>query len=811
MTETIDNKFENSGNLGSSELRELQKLSNDTDKLKNIDHETLKKLKLNLLAEKNSYKQRSKNETSKQWIDWMISKVVNKINSIVDKDAAVSKDTAQASKVAPKVKVSVTKKEVQSQKDTTLEKKEITKTAVSSKEAPDSKALKETQKEKTETAEDAEKTFDKNLEKLLNPNKTLIFKVGDDAMIMDFNNKAQKDKAEKFLSSLETSFQDDKLAAYALIKFLKDNKDNIKSVSDIYKEAWKWLDGNQLVHAEDSSEKELALLDAAKDKDVTVIEADKWNGFVNAVWNTLTLGLYHVDTASVWKETLDDGDYGKKMTSKDLLNWYTKVETDSHWNKTKEVVQEPLWHFEKGTVMLKIAKNMEDILDNDNLLKEDIDKWIKDWNTDMILVKSYLNDHDIKIKSLSAIDLKNKFKEDNTIKNWLESDAAKTVLKDIIPDKWSDAVEITKDGFMHIDEDKLSKTEYVNVKLDGAWEKWKNEEVLMKVNQLKFTDLWVKWVDLSNVPPMVLEDGTMCSFGKEWVYVIGKWLENWVDDIKDYIKEHKTVAAALAWWIIWALLVKWIKMPNINLSFLKDLWKPFEKLWQSIEKWLKSLKVDLPDLNNIFGWYLFTALPMNYKIDWLETKIAELKAKYEWSKSMDAEVDAITWKKINIDMKDTLKYDEAANKLAHYSLVKSSIFNPWEATSLAFEKAERDRDNYKITAISWEIVIGGHTFTLSDWDSLTITVDKKGNVQNMEWNLTEEVTWSDNKIKIANATNVEYTIWHTFWEDEKKETSFDAMRIKYKLKEDKEKDKKVDTKNKEDSDKKLYNAVNDIT
>lgn len=792
MTETIDKKFEDSSKLTWNEIKALQELSENPDKLDKIDKKTLADLKTKLEAEKKWYDDRSKNEKAKEWIDWMIDKIIWKIDTILN---AVQTTTQEKTKTEPTEQAKV---ETQGQNL-----------------APKVKPAPETQgqnlaPEQTETAEHAEGKFDTKLEKLLDPKTTLIFKVGNDAMVMSFDNEAKKKNAETFLSNLETSFQNDKEAAYALIKFLKDNKDNIKTVSDIYKEAWKWLHGNQLVHAENSWQKELALLDAAKKNDVKVIEADKWNSFLNAVWNTLTLSLYHVDTASVWQETLDNGDYGKKMTSKDLLNWYTKEVKDWKNGKKTEVVQEPLWHFEKSEVIWKIADKMEDIFADDNLAHhyddynnatatdknskkyDDIDKTVAKL---LLPYQKYLQDESNKHIHTADSDIK-KF-QDKTIKKWLNSDEAKKILKDIIPEKDSDTIEVTKDGFMHIDEGKLKETKYVNVKLDKAWDKWEDKEVLMKVNQLKFTDLGLPTgVDFSNIPPMVLKDGTMCSFGKEWVYVMGEKIGDWADAVKDYIKDHQTVAAALAWWIIWALLVKWIKIPDIDVSFLKDLWKPFEKLWQAIKKWVENLKINLPDLNNIFGWYLLTALPMNYKIDLLETKIAKLKGNYEWSKAMDAEIDAITGKELGVSMKDSLKYDEASNKLAHYALVKDGIFNPWETTWLVFEKAQKDGDNYVIKAISWHIVVGDHTFTLSDWDSFNLIVDKEGEVQSIKWNLTEEVTWKDNKITIDGFKNVEYTIWHTFWKDEKKTTSFDELRVKddKKTQETKQETKKVDDK-----------------
>ena len=83
-SKSLEKAFEQNGKLTSKEFKALQDLSKNPDKLlKNIKPKELKDLRSSLQAEKSSYKANSKNETSKDWVWWMIDKVINKIDNII--------------------------------------------------------------------------------------------------------------------------------------------------------------------------------------------------------------------------------------------------------------------------------------------------------------------------------------------------------------------------------------------------------------------------------------------------------------------------------------------------------------------------------------------------------------------------------------------------------------------------------------------------------------------------------------------------------------------------------------------------------
>jgi len=101
MPETL--KFENDWSLSSSELKELQKFKEN--QLEWLNENDLKNLKQSLLAEKDGYDGRSKNEKSKERIDGMIDTVINAIDKKLSTQVSVVKEQAPVVKEqAPVVK-----------------------------------------------------------------------------------------------------------------------------------------------------------------------------------------------------------------------------------------------------------------------------------------------------------------------------------------------------------------------------------------------------------------------------------------------------------------------------------------------------------------------------------------------------------------------------------------------------------------------------------------------------------------------------------------------------------------------------------
>ena len=739
MTEKM--KFENAWSLSSNELKELQKFKESN--LEGLDENNLKQLKDTLQKEKEWYDSRSKNEKSKQWIDGMIDKVIIAI------DKRLPKETQ-----APVVEKPVVEEE------TTPVVKEISKP------------------KETLSATDTEEKFNENLEKELNPETTTIFTVGNQVMVMKFDNATEKKQADKIFLSLEKGFSDDKMAAYAMSKFLTKYKDNIKSIDEVYKEAWKGLNWTQIVYIENKDDRSKALLDAAESKDVKVIDVDKWSAIWNTLIKTFTLD-FGWDTANVTKETLDDRDYGKKLTSTDLLNgYYKKVENDEEENENdeeNELVQEPLWHFERSEIVANIADKIENILDDDKI--DD-----KEWNTaEWQIAMKYLKSAWFTEKQIRswAVEIKSEFKQDDAIKTWLDKEwenGGKKVIDNMITEK--PAIEITKDGFMHMNPDQaIWDKKFIKVKLDGVknGDKVEDKEIIMKAAKLDYNSLWFNQDiadQLASMPPIVLKDGTMFSFGKEWMYVLGKEIWDGADAVKDYIKNHQIVAAAIAGWLIWALLVKWIKLPEINLKWLgKWLEKLWHEIWHAVENWAKSIKdlfkhIDLSSLNSLFGGYLLTAIPMNYQIEWLERQLAEISATYEWSDSINAEIDAIMNPDKKWNTKDNFN-EQAQNEYSHFMLVKNGFAKPGELTALVM-KAEVNENGESTINVEWskdhKILVWDKELYIPEWKSLEIKLDKDGKVQTIDGQINISVAWTDDYIKfnwIANAW--QYYEWKLIW------------------------------------------------
>ena len=762
MTEKLE--FGNTWRLSNKDLKELQKFKES--QLEWLDEESLKQLKKSLQKERKWYNSRSKNKQSKEWIDGMIDKVIKAIDKEIDKEK-----TPVVEKPAPVVKkpASVVKK-------------------------PASVVGKISKPKETLSATGAEKKFDAKLEKELDPKTTTIFTVGNQVLIMKFDNATEKKQANKIFLSLEKWYSNDKDAAYAMIKFLDKYKNNVKSINDIYKEAWKGLNWTQIVYAKNKDDRSKALLDAAEKNKVEVIDIDKWSMWWDVLIKTFTLWLGW-DTSNVSKEILGNNSYGHKMTTTDLMDGYWKpvknsegdVKTNVFGNPEKNWLQKPLWHFERSEVISEIAHKIESILSDNKITNQELKT--PEWKIAMDYLKSlWLTEKQIKPW---AIEIKPKFKQYGAIEKWLNSKESKVALDSLITK--NPAIEITKDGFMHMNPDQaIWNKKFVKVQLDWVGGKEQNETILMKANKLDYKDIGLEWQNLSSIPPIVLEDGTMFAFGKEWMYVLGKNIWNGADAVKDYIARHQTVAAAIAGWIIGALLVKWIKIPNINLEWLwkwlEQLWTNIWKVWNDVWKNVGDLfkHINLSWLNSLFGGYLLTAIPMNYQIEALKTKLAEIEGTYQWSDSIKAEMDAMM--NPNAKLYEKMLGDpffnqtpELQNRYAHFILVKNGFVKPWEGTALNFSASISKDGNLTITA-PWnedhKILVWGKELYIPDWKSLEIKLNKGGKVESLKWQINISVTWTDNYIKFNGTwTEWDYYEWEFIGKDKliKKNISVDSI------------------------------------
>lgn len=820
MTEKL--KFENPNELSSNELKELQNFK-ESD-LDNLNKKQLKELRKALMAEKQWYLKRSKDKKSKDRVSSLIDKVINAI----DKKLGDTSDT--------KEEFLIKESDWKMLDNLKGNKHKVKEHKINVKH---NKSLES--KDNLEVSE-AEKTFNSRLEKLLNPKNTLIFKIDNRAVVMEFNNPDQKKEAENLFLSLEKNFDNDKMAAYAVLSFLSKYKDNLKSVQDIYKEAGEWLYWNQVVIS-DSNSIDLALLDAAKKNNIKVVDVDTWNKFLNAVFKTLTLNLVNIDTADVSKDILENGDYGRKATSTDLWKWWYKIVTKTHDGKdisyshdkntinfNSEVIplQEPLKHFTEKEIISNLAQKMEDILHDDNKLQKIFSKEQKHEKLPLEekLVIYYLKSYGIDVKQIAAIDLKEDFIQNNAIKKWLESNK----IVDKITSKQV-AVEITQDGFFKVNPDAFNdkNAKFVKVKLDWVevGDKKENKEVLMKVAETSYKDLmWEQpqelYDKLSTLPPVVLKDGSIIGFTKEGIYVLGKDIWDGADAVKDFLRRHEQAASIVGWAILGTITtLLLLDKIHININFegisklFRDLWHWLEHIGKLIVKWPRHLvdAIRSTHITKLESWllgYFIASLPLNYQIEIWKEKYAQLYGDVKGAPSIDAELADATWEKVKLPSDEEIKeYVEAKNKFAHYVLTKLWLFKPGQETDIDYDVEVEWDGKYSILIHGkWEeagsiVRLWDKTLYVDEWNTLEFDVKKNNNgnfvLQWINWEIKVDTFWKDDYIKFSQDKATYYEA-HTIGSDEKKKTvdiewkSFEEI---YKELTEEKKDKKNNKNEKE--------------
>ena len=783
--------FDGNKKISLREYNTLKKLANGKENLSSFRREDLINLKNVLKKQLKEYEARQNvSESSKKRITKLTYMAINYVDKVLDtKQKSTSTKSVETKKAEPKKVVKkTTHMKVQTQIPENSKKKENTETKNSF------------------SVKKAENKFNERLKEYLDPKKTIVFDLDGNVVTLKFDNTQKKNQAEEMFKKLEETFGDDKLAAYSVVAFLKKYKNNIQTVEEIYEKAGKWLYGNQVVISKDKK-RDLALLDAAKNKNVKIIEVDTWNKFFNALLNTITFNLVDIDTANVSQKNLDNENYGKKATSKDLFYGYYKIERKS-WDENRieytndkdsadtndNVIslQEPLKHFTKEKLISEFADKIEDYLRNPN---KKVDSVVKK------LAEEYLKANGINHKSLEAVDLKSVFRQDKAIKKWLKESQIidKMATKD-------DVIEITKDGFFHINHPKeLFSKDFVKVKLDNV--DGKNKEVLMKVSKATYKDLFGKDTDviakkLANMPPIVLKDGSILAYTKEGIVVLGDKVGNGADAIRDFLERHETAAAAVAGGIIGALLVKGV---NIDLSGLGDALKKLGKPFENLGKWLKEnwknvldafKNMDVTKLEAFGLGYLTTAVPLNYKIEALEEKYAKLYGDDRGAQAVKAEIDAIVDNPLMVNDKNLI-YNEAQSLFGHYVLVKTGLFKPGEATGVD-TKVKKSTDKYKITLDNItedsKIILAGKELYLKDGNKLEIEVKKHKNntfeVQNIYGKLMVDVVGKDDFIKFTGDKATYYET-HLFGKaDEKKTVSIKNKSMDKIVKELTKKDKK---------------------
>jgi len=748
MTEKL--KFENSNKLSSDELKELQNFK-ESD-LDNLDKKQLEGFKKALIAEKQWYLERSKNKASKKRVSSLIDRVI----SAIDKKLSLSKEST-TKEGETKTKKQNIQPNVEKNIDNNDEKESITK---------------------------IEQEFNKRLESLLNPETTLIFTIGEKALIMEFDNPKQKREAEKLFLSLEKNFDDDKMAAYAVISFLHKYKNNIKSPKEIYMEAAKGLDGNQIVISKDYSD-DFALLDVALNKNISTINVDTGNKFLNALFRTFFLPI---DTASVEKGKLTNYLYGTKATS----TWL--------WDRTKEskddvyaFLDKPLKRFSKEKVMEELAQEVEDILTDDKKLQQLFNK--KELSVAEEIALEYLKAHGITKEQLPAIDLKESFKTDDSIKQWMEKTK---ILDKFTSDKV--AIEISPDGFLKVNPEAFNdNVKFVRIKLDKVQvgDKVEDKEALMEVNKISYDKLFGKQpnelVDkLSSLPPIILKDWTIIDFAKDGLYVIWEKVWNGVDALEDYLREHKLAAVAVSASILGSLitLIATDKLHvNINFEWIGKFFSKighwFEHIGELIKDWIKDTSDLITKFNptklEAFGLgYLVTALPLNYQIELWKEKYAKLYGDVKGAPSIDAELADATWGKVKLPSDEEIKeYVEAKNKFAHAVLTKLGVFEPGQATDVDYDVKVEGNGKYSILIHGrWEeagsiIKLWNKTLYVDEWDTLEFDVKKHDDgtftLQWINWEIKVDTFGKDDYIKF-NGDKATYFEASTFGSDEKKKT-----------------------------------------
>jgi len=783
-------KFNWDGNLSHKEYDKLKDLAKGVDKkeLKKMKLEELKTLKTKLEAEVNKYKKRSNvSEGSKRYVEWLAIKAEKNIElEIANKNK----------KEATKKVVITTKKKIQK---LNTEITEIPKTTNTTKNHENS----ETQ---PLSAQQAETKVNENIEKQLNQKKDLFISCWDQTMVLQFNNEQEKKEANNLLMKMEKLAGNDKYAVYAVLTFLKKYKENIKTPTDIYTEAAKGLNGNQMVLEEwDSASK--ALLDAAINKKFNIIELDKGSAFANALLNTLTLNLADVDTASIDKETIDNWHEWRKLTSKDLYYGWHKIVTQDNINEGAGTVdpidaadaesvkeQEPLKHFTKEKLAQKLADKMESILEDLNDWKIKVEDLKNKKDSVYDLISKYLSSKSINLQSIWAINLNPSFIQDSAIKEWLLSKEknGKSQIDKLTSDKiW---IEITKDGFLHFDPKQLEGKSMVKVKLDWVDNENKDKEILMPVSHTTYESLGIPVSQYQNLSeslwkmwPIVLKDWTIVSFTKEWIYVVWDKIAGGADTVKDFIQRHEVLTASIVTSIVTYVLTMSslgkIKLPNINLSWLvkslKNLGVKFkegvENVWKNIKSFINGLKNS--DINSFLGWvgvwYGLTSIALNMKIEELETKYAQLLADDKISYSLKDDVDYVIGTDLELPSDSSLEYADAQNDFAHKVLLNTKLLAPGEATAINFRTRKEENNKYVLDALPSDdakIIIDGQELYIPKDSNLQITLEKGNNefvIKNITWIVKVDVTGKDNYIKFTwdEAT---YYIAHTFGSDEKK-------------------------------------------
>lgn len=612
--------------------------------------------------------------------------------------------------------------------------------------------------------EKAEKEYNERLDKALDPKTHIFLDLGDGEILVIWWKR--KDKLRETILNLSKTLNSDQKAVYTILELLSRNKDEVKTISKIYDEAnwtiktWDVIQWSQVIIKKWES-KDFALFNSRFSEDVKLINIDKWSKILDAIWNTFFLWY---ETAEISEKNLKKWKFWRNASSTDFDKWFLSGKKS----------MEPMNRFEKEGIIDNLAKEIRDIILDD---KED-SKNEKIAGKYLLSLKDNSNDP---LKALKEFrkNKANRGEQLKYIKEWL-----KTQEKDLFPqNEW---VTISENWFVTFNTEEIAKDNN-NIKVLLKWVEWKgkdwkkltkDKEVYLKKWLVTFDELNMNFDKsvLSSIKfePIFLEkDWLLMQITKDWVYIIWEWTKKWTTKAIDKIKDNEVAIAWIVWGIIWACIVKWINfsihLPNLSFNLPKIPKISFDTI--KAELWR------IPDNINSFAWwailwYIFTAIPLNIKIEWLKTELYKTKAIYETWGALDREID---WNFNNDDKEELLKYykwkdksKEIVNRSIHKLLVSKGILGIWEATWLVFE-LKKDWDNYLATSEwKWEeskMLINWIEYYIPEGEKISIKLDKDLNIISKDGKLKEKRTnmWMDLFAKdfnttlqdVLNKTNVE--------------------------------------------------------
>jgi hypothetical protein len=586
--------------------------------------------------------------------------------------------------------------------------------------------------------------FNDKLKEALNPDTHIFLDLWDGQIFVMPWNKEIRDG----ILMLEDSLWDDKYAAYAMLKLISDNQDSIKTVSQVYQESTKGLGWTQSVISYWKAN-DKALLDAAIWNSIKTIEIDKWSAWGNILSNVATLGFASIDTANVTALNIKDDSAWRQASSTDFFKGYTRTVWNSN-NKRKIEKIKPLKSSEKEAYLKKLAEKIEDVLDDRQISDGELE------TAEGSIAKKYLenawfDEGAFKRMRSWAVELNSSFIQDHKIVKFLNDNS-----DSILPSEtW---VSISKDWFIQFNSDVLAwEDAIIKIELAWVWKGSETKEVFMQKTTVPFSTLGIDWSILNGLPnslePIVLEkSGMFMQVTQNGVTIIWESVADWYDSVADFAERNDViVASVLSSLITYTLLEGGISLGSWSMeSITNEVARTSDKIWAEGQRFLDKLGIKLWKWFNtwVMVGYLVAAIPLQYKIEWLKTELAQNKAQFKWGKAIDAEIDWTNWVEIDLNTFNILiniDNGEWKNKVIHQAIVKEGLFKFWEATWMDFSNVKKTESWYE-TVVYWvgdkaesSFVINWEKYSLERWETMTITLD-----QTM-WKPQVNINWKSKK------------------------------------------------------------------